>query len=184
MRDITEIKRAESALRMAHDTLEKRVEKRTLQLQEANERLERVNTGLQVLIEHRQEEMERLRKTVVENANKLIIPYIEKMDKTRMSAQNRAYLEVIAVGLKELVSPFASALSSKEVVLSPTEIRVADLVRQGKASKEIAFLMNVSANAIAVHRYNIRRKLGLLKKKVNLRSYLESLSSLRVPPKQ
>jgi DNA-binding CsgD family transcriptional regulator len=97
------------------------------------------------------------------------------MDKKKMSGQNRAYLEIIAKGLDELVSPFARALSSKEVVLSPTEIRVADLVRQGKTSKEIASLMHVSANAITVHRYNIRRKLGLLNKKVNLMAYLQNL---------
>ena len=92
-----------------------------------------------------------------------------------MGSKNRAYLDVITTGLKELVSPFASALSAKEVVLTPTEIQVADLIRQGKTSKEIAALMNVSANAITVHRYNMIRKLGLLHKKVNLRSYLQSL---------
>jgi DNA-binding CsgD family transcriptional regulator len=112
----------------------------------------------------------------MENVTKLITPYIEKMDKRRMGSQNIAYLEVIASGLKELVSPFAKTLSSKQSVLSPTEIRVAELVRQGKTSKEIATLLSVSANAITVHRYNIRRKLGLLNKKVNLRSYLQSLS--------
>jgi len=174
-RDITKRKQTEEALQKAHDTLEKQVEKRTLELQDANERLERVNTGLQVLMEHRQDEMRQIQENIVENANKLITPYIEKMDNKRMSAKNSAYLEVIASGLKELVSPFVNTLSSKEVVLSPTEVRVADLIRQGNTSKEIASLMNVSANAITVHRYNIRRKLGLLNKKVNLRSYLQSL---------
>ena len=148
---------------------------RTSELKEANERLEKVNTGLQVLIEHRQEEMRRLQKNIMDNVNKLITPYLEKMDKRRMGSKNRAYLDVITTGLKELVSPFASALSSKEIVLTPTEIQVADLIRQGKTSKEIAALMNVSANAITVHRYNMRKKLGLLNKKVNLRSYLQSL---------
>jgi len=173
--DVTERKQMEEALQKTYNTLEKQVERRTSQLQEANERLERVNTGLQVLMEHRQDELKRIQENIVENANKLITPYIEKMDNKRMSAKNSAYLEVIASGLKELVSPFANTLSSKEVVLSPTEVRVADLIRQGKTSKEIASLMNVSANAITVHRYNIRRKLGLLNKKVNLRSYLQSL---------
>ena len=174
-RDITKRKRAEEALKEAHDALDLRVRERTSELKEANERLEKVNTGLQVLIEHRQEEMRRLQKNIMDNVNKLITPYLEKMDKRRMGSKNRAYLDVITTGLKELVSPFASALSAKEVVLTPTEIQVADLIRQGKTSKEIAALMNVSANAITVHRYNMRKKLGLLDKKVNLRSYLQSL---------
>ena len=175
-RDITKRKKAEGQLRKAHESLEEEVKKRTSQLQEANERLEKLNTGLHVLIEHRQQEMQRLEENVMENVTKLITPYIEKIDKRRMGSQNQAYLEVIIQGLQEIVSPFSNTLSSKHSVLTPTEIRVADLVRQGKTSKEIASLLSVSANAITVHRYNIRRKLGLLNKKVNLRSYLQSIS--------
>jgi PAS domain S-box-containing protein len=173
--DVTERKCSEEALQESHDTLEQRVKQRTSQLRAANERLERVNTGLQVFIEHRQEEIKRLQEDIVHNANKLIMPYIDKMDKRRMGARNTACLEVITSNLKEIVSPFVNTLSQKYVSLSPTEIQVADLVRQGKTSKEIASLFNVSANAITVHRYNIRRKLDLLNKKVNLRSYLQSL---------
>ena len=167
--------KATEALQKAHDTLEEKVENRTAQLHDANERLEKVNVGLQVLIDHREDEMRRLKESVMENVNKLIKPYVEKMHNSRMDSKNRGYLEVVGEGLKELVSPFASTLSSKEVVLTPTEIQVADLIRQGKTSKEIASLMNVSVNAITFHRYNMRKKLGLQKKKINLRSYLQSL---------
>jgi PAS domain S-box-containing protein len=78
--DVSDRKHAEEALQKAHDTLEKRVEERTVELAEANERLEKVDTGLQVLIEHRQEEMRRLQDNIMENVHKLITPYIEKMD--------------------------------------------------------------------------------------------------------
>ena len=113
---------------------------------------------------------------MVENANKLITPYLEKMDKKRMSSQSKAYLEVIASNLEELVSPFATNLSSKLVGLTPGQIQIADLIRKGKTSKEIAATLNVSENAVTVQRFKIRKKLNLLNKKVNLRSYLQSLS--------
>ena len=61
------------------------------------------------------------------------------------------------------------------VNLTPTELKVADLVRDGRTSKEIASLLNLSYNTIMFHRHNIRGKLGLKKKKTNLRSYLRSL---------
>jgi DNA-binding CsgD family transcriptional regulator len=53
---------------------------------------------------------------------------------------------------------------------------VAGLVREGKTSKEIASLINVSERGVEFHRNNIRRKLDLTNAKKNLRSYLLSLS--------
>jgi hypothetical protein len=57
--------------------------------------------------------------------------------------------------------------------LTPTEARVADSVRQGKANKEIAKNLSLSIRAVEFHRYNIRKKLGIRKAKINLQRYLD-----------
>jgi DNA-binding CsgD family transcriptional regulator len=62
-------------------------------------------------------------------------------------------------------------------MLTSTEIQIADLIKHGRASKEIASLLNVSPKAISFHRGNIRRKLGLVNKKINLRSHLQLLAT-------
>jgi len=59
--------------------------------------------------------------------------------------------------------------------LTPKEIQIADLVKKEKTSKEIGTLMNLSPHAISFHRNNIRKKLGLVNKDINLISYLQSL---------
>ena len=77
--------------------------------------------------------------------------------------------------MNEIVSPFVTKLSSKFMNLTPTEIKVASLIRDGRTTKEIAALLRLSENTIVFHRHNIRSKLHLKNKKVNLRSYLKSL---------
>ena len=74
-----------------------------------------------------------------------------------------------------MITPFSKKLSNSIISLTPTEIQVAGLVKDGKSNKEIAELLNKSIRAITSHRDNIRQKLGLKNKKINLRTYLLSL---------
>jgi DNA-binding CsgD family transcriptional regulator len=77
--------------------------------------------------------------------------------------------------LKSIISSFPQRLSSKQSGLTPREIKVADLIRQGKSSKDIARFLEISASAVGVHRYHIREKLGIIKQKINLRTHLQTL---------
>jgi DNA-binding CsgD family transcriptional regulator len=61
-------------------------------------------------------------------------------------------------------------------VLPPKEIQIADLMKKGKTTKEISQILNLSPRTIDIHRHNIRRKLSIDNKKINLQSYLLSLS--------
>ena len=199
-----ESKQVEEELKEHHEHLEELVAERTAELSEVNEQLkqniserkqveevlrgkekklenqakhlEKINSTLSVLLEHREEEKKKLEENILTNVKKLILPHIEKIHKGSLDGNNKKYLSIIKSDLINLISPFASKLSSKYFDLTPTEIQIADLIKFGKSSKEIASLLNVSSNAISFHRGNIRNKLGLLNKKINLRSYLQSLS--------
>jgi len=149
--------------------------KRELELVAKSQELEELNAALKVLLKRRDEDRADLQDNIVVNIKELVLPYIEKLKSDHLSPQQATLVSIIESNIKEIVSPFAAKLSSKFLNLTPTELQVASLVKDGRSSNEIADLMNLSPNTILFHRYNLRRKLGLKQRKVNLRSYLRSL---------
>lgn len=60
-----------------------------------------------------------------------------------------------------------------ERVLSPRELEIADLIKQGKPNKEIAQILHLSVRTVESHRYTLRVKIGLKnKRKIKLRDQL------------
>ncbi len=161
--NISDRKKSENALKEKDKTLEQQAQ-----------HLEEVNTALKVLLEHREQEKRELEENLLVNIKKLVFPYLEKLDRGKLELQSRTYVDIIKSNLKDLVSPLAATLSSNYLALTPTELQITDLIKHGKTSKEIAAMLNVSAKAVAFHRGNIRNKLGLTHKKINLQTYLQS----------
>jgi len=165
MIDITERRRAEQELI--------RKEK---ELQKKSSGLEEANIALKVLLRHREEDKSVLENTVITNFRELVLPYIEKLKGGHLSKNQRDYLDILESNLSQITTPFQEKMPLKYSHLTPTEIQVADLIRRGKSSKEIAVLLNISKHTVDAHRNNIRSKLGLDKGKPNLRVYLENLN--------
>ena len=154
---------------------EKKLSTQKNRLQKQARRLDELNSALKILIEHREEEKKQLKESILNNVKKTILPYIAKMEKSKLKADAAVYLEIIKSNLADLVSPLVQRLSINYIGLTQKEIEIAGLIKIGKTSKEIAEVLNVSLNTVSVHRYKIRKKLNLLNKNVNLESYVQSL---------
>lgn len=136
--------------------------------------LEDVNAALRVLLKQREKDREELEELVLQNVRELILPYVDKLKRHKLDPQQRSYLNVLETNLRNIISPFARKMTSIDVYFTPTELRVAHLIREGKTAKEIAQLLGVSESAINLHRQKLRNKLGLNNMKVNLTAYLIS----------
>ena len=169
-RDITQRKLTEDKLLNTQRELEEKVKERTASLEEAN-------AALKVLLKKRDEDKYELEEKILFNIEELVNPYLEKLKKSKLQERQETYVEIMGKNLKDISSVFSQRLSSLHKKLTPMEIQVANLVQQGKATKEIAEVLHLSAKTIASHRKNIRTKIGIKNKKTNLRSYLLSLKN-------
>jgi PAS domain S-box-containing protein len=203
MTDITDRKLTEEKLIEAKENLERLVQERTVELMIKNRQLEadvelrkgyeerlknkrqnlelkssqleQLNSALQVLLKQREDDKRELEDKVVLNIKKLVLPHVENLKKSKLERKSLIDLNIIESNLNNIISPFTQKLSAKFLGFTHKEIQVANMVKEGKDTKEIANFMNVSISAVKLHRYHIRNKLGLVDQKVNLRSYLSSL---------
>lgn len=112
---------------------------------------------------------------ILTNVRKFIDPYFDKIKKTKLDSQQEALLNIMESNLHEITSPFMRKITLKELNLTPTEIQIVNMISRGNSSKIIAEIMNISVRTVDTHRRNIRKKMGLNRKRANLRSYLLSL---------
>ncbi|OPY65793.1 MAG: putative diguanylate cyclase YegE [Syntrophorhabdaceae bacterium PtaU1.Bin034] len=146
---------------------EKALEAERLNLQETN-------TALKVLLKHREEDKKELEERFVSNVKQLVLPYIEKLKKTRLEDIQRTEVDFLETNLNEIVSPFLNNIRAFN--FTPRQIEIIALIKEGRTTKEIADLLHVGKGAIDLQRFLIRKRLGLNKDKTNLRSYLLSLA--------
>lgn len=176
--DISSQKKAETDLLASNRQLRREIDahKRTQeQLRERQARLEDANAALKVLLRTYDAERSEWEERVVSNIESQARPYLSKLAATGLNRRQKTLLEAAATSLDDLLSPLNKRLSIDNLKLTPSEIQVAKLIRQGKSTKEIAGLIGVATSTIDYHRHNIRRKLKLSNQKVNLQSYLQSL---------
>ena len=176
IKDISNKAIADKNRRKADKRLNYRLESQIKELDETIKNEEETNRALKALLEKKDRDQKEIRESVLLNVNKLILPYIEKIRLTELDDFQKTYLDIIETNLKDIVSPFSRDMSVKELNLTPKELQVANLTKKGIPSKTIAQIMNISHRTVDAYRKNIRKKLGLNHKRVNLRSYLMSLN--------
>lgn len=158
------------------ERLQRELKKKNDELQRYAQRLEELNVALKVLLVKKEEDTLELEEKISLNIKRLLLPNVELLKKRIKDKECHVLLDMIELNLKEITSTFSQKLSSKFIGLTPTEIKVANLVKEGKQIKEIAEILSVSRYAVELHRFNIRKKLGLKSRKINLQSYLASIS--------
>ena len=160
--DITELKRMKNHL-------EELVEERTAELEDTN-------TTLKVLLDKREKDQEEIEDKILANYQSLIEPLINRL-KDSFARKNQHNLpNILESDIINILSPFSKKLTDPMNRLTPKELQIASLIQQDYSNKEMAAFFNQSIRTIDVHRDNIRKKLDIKNKKVNLKTYLMTLT--------
>jgi DNA-binding CsgD family transcriptional regulator len=155
------------------ETVEK-LKARESELAAKMEELQELNTALKVLLNNRETDRVTLEENILSNVQKLILPCVERLKKGALKRkQIQGEFQLLETSLNDLVAPFARQISSEFFGLTPNEIKVALLIKQGMTTKEIAKELNLSVNTIMTHRYKIRSKLGIKNQTKNLQVFLK-----------
>ena len=159
-------------MRKHTELLEHLIGERTAELEMRSTNLVEMNTALNVLLQKREEDKRQVEELIVTNIKSLVYPYVKKMRNDIPNAKQNLLLDIIETHLNELLSPLLKYL--QQFNLTPKEVQVAAMVKDGKTTKEIAEVLGVATSSIDAHRNSIRKKLGL-NRSVNLQSKLQSL---------
>lgn len=151
------------------------LEQKTAELESRTAALEEANIALKVMLKTGEKERLELEEKVVSNLNEMTRPHLAELAAGPLTRRQKERLEAIYASLDDITSPLSRRFIIQGSRLTPVETQVAGLIRQGRTTKQIARLMGVASSTIDYHRLNIRRKLKLTNKQINLQSYLRSL---------
>jgi len=136
--------------------------------------LEQANLALRSMLDHRDAEQRAIKENIFLNIKQYILPYIEEIKKQNPKDETLIAINLIQTSINQLMSPASKTLFSKYADLTPMEVKVADLVKQGMRTKEIGEYLNVAPGSVSIDRNSIRKKFNLCNSKTNLQVYLNS----------
>ncbi|HEY41240.1 MAG TPA: LuxR family transcriptional regulator [Dehalococcoidia bacterium] len=151
-----------------------------LELQETNqqltlerEALKESNIALHTVLARIEQEKQEIHQDIKMNVDKILMPILHALSLQLTPVQIK-YVEMLQTNLEEITSPFISELSSSYHSMTPTEIAICNMIRNGMRTKEIAEMRGVSEATVNRHREKIRRKLKITNQDVNLATFLQS----------
>jgi len=162
-RDVTRLSQAETALKVVNE-----------ELQLERETLREKNLALKEILGQIEDEKRRMVSQMHLNMNRMAYPILTALeDKT--TPEGEYYLSLLKSCLSDITSPFMTRLETGYSSLTPRELEICHMVKNGFTSKQISAALSTSIETVLKQRKTIRKKLGISNQKVNLVTHLKSL---------
>jgi len=160
--DISDRKRAEDRLRQATSLL--RVER---------EALTQKNIALKEILDHIEKERQDYKQAICKDVEQAVSPFLRKL---RLFVDERRVreLDALETQMEAVLAKDIDVFRDRYARLTPRELEICDLIKAKLSSKEMSERLNLSVLTVHKHREQIRRKLGITSKGINLSTYLQS----------
>lgn len=135
--------------------------------------LQETNAALRAVLARIEEEKKDTQKNIQSNIEKILMPILNTLA-LEVPKLHRKYVDLLRANLEEITAPFINQLSLKYQSLTPTEIKICTMIRNGMRTKEIADMQGVAVATINRHREHIRKKLKISNSETNLITYLQT----------
>jgi len=142
------------------------------EVESKKQELEEANIALKVMLDQHTRTRESVEEQIAIRLKTLVMPYLDLLRQRVRNDQDREALNIIAAHMDSLTSSFTARGREIFLNLSPRESTIADLVSQGRTSKEIAAILGIGVRTVESYRNNLRKKLGIRNAKISLRTYL------------
>ncbi|MGE4555528.1 MAG: DNA-binding response regulator [Desulfovibrionaceae bacterium] len=140
--------------------------------------VEDMTTALKKVISTVDQDKQEIKDSLAARIEDEILPALARMAKEPSRRIRETYRKVILDMLVGLTDGARRELDSDLLQLTPTELDVCQYIKANRSTSEIADLMNLSFETIQTHRKHIRKKLGLVNRRISLQSFLKSKRNL------
>lgn len=163
--DITFLKDAEARLQESNDALQ-------------NERaaLLQKHAALRETLALLENERDQIKADIKSNVDMVISPLLTGL-KGNSDKHRLKQIEILENAIATLTSPFIRKITQQFSQVSPREIEVCQLIKEGLSSKEIADCMGISLFTVHKFRQRIREKLGISNDKSTIVDYLRTIDT-------
>ena len=155
---------------LGNDVTERK--KAVQELEKKKKEAEEANIALKVMLDQHTRTRESIEEQISIKLKELVIPYFDLLRQSTINEKQAETIDIIAAHIDSITHSFSPKAREIVLGLSPRETMIADLVWQGKTSKDISGILNISLRTVETYRNNLRKKLGINKRKISLRTYL------------
>jgi DNA-binding NarL/FixJ family response regulator/PAS domain-containing protein len=154
------------------EILEATVAERTSALEQEKTQLQEMNVTLRTVMKSVDKDREAFQAGVADVVRTTMLPALNKLRKEPSESIRSSYLDILEDQLLKLTPGGDNNRHALLLKLTPTEMKVCQFIQAGAATKDIAEALNLSVVTIQTHRRNIRRKLDLQNRNMNLYTVL------------